>query len=123
MSTARWFPFAAMGSLIVLAGLLAAGWPVWWLMPIHWLGRYPLFHVAAHFGIFAGLGLLYQPQRHGVKSWLFVFTGGVVLEMAQVLAGRLPLTTQVLSDSLFDVMVDAAGFGAVFAYPLLGKRT
>ncbi len=109
MSIRRLFPFAALGMVIVLAGLLAAGWQVWWLAPILWLGRYPLFHVAAHFSIFAGVVRLYRPPQRSIKVWLVVVAGGLLIEVAQLAAGGFLLTAPILLDSLFDLAVDMSG--------------
>jgi hypothetical protein len=106
----RWFPFTVLGLVIVLAGLLSTGWSIWWLAPIHWLGRYPLFHIVAHLGIFAGVVLLYQPRQHGgIKLGLLVLAGGILIEMAQFITGGFVLTTRTLADSLFDLVIDISG--------------
>lgn len=99
-----------MGVVLALAGLLALGWPIWWLTPIHWLGQYPLFHIVGHFSIFAGVVFLYGPQkRKGFRLWVIVLSGSILLECIQIAAAGVSLTRPLLLDSLFDVVVDSAG--------------
>jgi hypothetical protein len=110
MSVRYLFLVAFLGGVFVLAGLLALDWAIWWLTPLEWLSRYQVFHLVAHFSIFAGVVILYRPQVHGgIRLALIVFSGGVILEVVQIAAGGFPLTTPLLLDSLLDIVVDVAG--------------
>ena len=112
MSVRSLFPFAFLGFVLACAGVLAMGWPIWWLAPVDWLSRYQLFHVVAHFSIFAGIVILYGPQKKGaIRLWVFVGSGGVLLELVQIAADGFSLTRSRLLDSLFDMGVDCAGAG------------
>jgi hypothetical protein len=113
--TRRVLPFIFLADLIVLAALLAGDAAIWWLFPIEWLGRFELFHVAAHFAIFAGVAWLYPAQGRGVWLWLLVLIGGGLIEVAQLTTIR-SLNAALLFDSAFDLGVDASGAGSVVVY-------
>jgi hypothetical protein len=75
-----------------------------------WPGRYQAFHVVAHFGIFAGVVLFYYPQQHsGIRLWIIVVSGSVLLEWVQVAVGGFSLIKPLLFDSFLDIAVDIAG--------------
>ena len=99
-----------LGVVLVLAGLLARGWSTWWLLPLLWLGEFQLFHIVAHFSIFAGIVLLVAPHtRSAIWLWALILAGGVLVEFVQIAAGGFILTRPLLHDCLFDVLVDMTG--------------
>jgi hypothetical protein len=113
--------FAFLGFVLACAWLLAMGRTIWWLAPVHWLGRYQVFHVVAHFSIFAGLAILYGHQKQdSIRLWVFVLSGSVLLELVQMAAGGLSLTKSLLLDSVFDIVVDVAG--AAVSWLMLTRR-
>lgn len=119
MSFRYLFLSAFLGVVLVFAALLAMHIRIWWLAPLRWLSHYPLFHIVAHFSIFAGVVVLYGPQRPGV-FWL-VLGGGVLVEFVQFMAGSRSRAMSTLLDSIFDVAVDSAG-AAVAWYVLTQHR-
>lgn len=108
--------------VLACTGLLATDVKTWWLAPVHWLGRYPLFHVIAHSGIFAGVVFLYRPQDHnsGLWLWVIVFSGSLLLELIQIAVGGFSLTKPLLLDSVLDIVVDVAG--ALVCWILLTRQ-
>ena len=103
-----------LGLVFGFAALLALGWPIWWLAPVQWLGRYPLFHVVAHSTIFAGVVYLVYPCAPARRIWLWVVGGSVVLELVQFTAGGFVLTRALLLDSTLDIGVDLVGAAAAW---------
>lgn len=74
------------------------------------VGPIPTVPYRGHFGIFAGVVMLYGPsKRNSVWLWLLVLGGGILLELVQITVGDLALTKPLLLDSVFDVVVDVAG--------------
>ncbi|MBN1564935.1 MAG: hypothetical protein JXA10_13895 [Anaerolineae bacterium] len=109
-----------LGIVFVFAGVLAQGWMLWWLTPVHWLSRYQLFHLVAHFSIFAGVVMLY-PQRGGaIQLWVIVLSGSIALELVQIAVGGFALTKPLLLDSLFDIAIGV--MGAVVCWLMLLTR-
>lgn len=108
MTARHLFVFVFLSFVFVSAGLLAMGWSIWWLRPIQWLGRYQLFHIVAHFSIFAGVVFLIYPQKHS-RLWTVTLGGAVILEIVQLGAGGFVLTRSLLLDSMFDIAVDMMG--------------
>ncbi len=99
-----------LGLVLGLTGILATDWTSWWLAPIHHLGRYQTFHVAAHFSIFASVVMLYgQPKRSALPLVALVLAGSVGVEVIQVVLSGIMPTRHMLLDSLFDLTVDWAG--------------
>jgi hypothetical protein len=119
MSFRYLFLVAFLGVVLVFAGLLATHEAFWWLTPVRWLSRYQIFHIAAHFTIFAGVVALYGPRKPGVV-WL-VLGGGVLIELVQFVAGGRSWAVPTLFDSVFDLAVDSAG-AAVGWYVLTQHR-
>jgi hypothetical protein len=111
---------AFLGLVCACAGLLALGWPIWWLVPVRWLSHYPLFHLVAHSTIFAGVVFLYPREHDSLRLWGIVLSGGILIELMQIGAGGFSLTEPLLRDSLFDIVVDVAG--AVACWLLLAQR-
>lgn len=102
--------FAFLGWVLTFVAILTLDWSAWWLTPLHTLGRYQLFHVVAHFSIFAGVVALYAPhKRNTVWLWIIVVTGAVMVEVIQMTLGNVILTRALLTDSIFDIAVDLAG--------------
>ncbi len=110
MSFRYLFLVVFLGVVFVFAALLAMDEALWWLAPVEWLSDYQIFHVAAHFTIFAGVVALCGLQKRATV-WL-VLGGGVLIELVQFVAGGLSLTMSSLLDSLFDIAVDMAGAAA-----------
>jgi hypothetical protein len=119
MSFRYLFLVAFLGVVLALAGLLAVHETIWWLAPVRWLSQYQIFHIAAHFSIFAGVVALYGPQKPGAV-WL-VLGGGVLIELVQFVAGSRSWTMPTLLDSVFDLAVDVTG-AAVGWYVLTQHR-
>jgi hypothetical protein len=115
MSFRYLFLVAFLGVVLIFAALLAMDETMWWLAPVEWLSHYQVFHVVAHFSIFAGVVALYGPQKRGVL-WV-VLGGGILIELVQFVAGGFSMTIPSLLDSLFDIAVDVAG-AAVCRYAL-----
>lgn len=110
MSTRHLVSFAFLGLVFAFAGVLAMGWTMWWLTPVHWLSRYQLFHVVAHFSIFAGVVFLYHPRRYSdMWLWGLILGGSVLLEIIQITVGGFRLSKLLLIDCFFDIVVDIAG--------------
>jgi hypothetical protein len=118
MSFRNLFLTAFLGVVLVFAALLSMHERMWWLAPLRWLSHYPLFHIVAHFSIFAGVVVLYGPQKPGVV-WL-ALGGGVLVELVQFVAGGRVWAMSTLLDSLFDVATDLAG--AATAWYVLTQR-
>jgi hypothetical protein len=119
MSFRYLFLAAFLGVVLVFAALLATREAFWWFAPVRWLSRYQIFHIAAHFSIFAGIVALYGPRKPGVV-WL-VLGGGILIEVVQFVAGGRPWTMSTVLDSVFDLAVDSAG-AAVGWYVLTQRR-
>jgi hypothetical protein len=119
MSFRYLFLVAFLGVALVFAGLLATHEAFWWFAPVRWLSHYQIFHIAAHFSIFAGVVALYGPQKPGAV-WL-VLGGGVLIELVQFVAGSRSWTMPTLLDSVFDLAVDVTG-AAVGWYVLTQHR-
>ena len=118
MSVRYLFLAAFLGVVLVFAALLAMHERIWWLAPLRWLSHYPVFHIVAHFSIFAGVVTLYGPQRLGVVG--LVLGGGVLVELVQSVAGSRSWAISTLLDSVFDLAVDSTG--AVVAWYILTQH-
>ena len=115
MRHSKWLVLA-LGIIVGLAGVLASGWSVWWLAPIRWLGQYQVFHIVAHFTIFASLAV----ASRGAHLWIIALVGGLSIELAQVAVGGFALSRPLLLDCTFDLVVDIAG--ALFTWLVLAYR-
>jgi hypothetical protein len=103
-----------------LAWMLSAGSNPWWLTAVRWLGQYELFHITAHFVIFSGLVLLLG-SRSQARIWTFTLGGGLLLEIAQMAAGGIPLSLHHMSAVVFDLGIDM--LGAVAGLMIVRART
>lgn len=107
------------------AWMLSSGRQTWWLAIIRDLAEYEVFHVIAHFCIFAAVGLLLGPLGRGVPwwggwvFWGFVLTGTVLIESAQVIALRLPINRSSVGSAFYDLVVNSLGAGSGLALWLL----
>jgi hypothetical protein len=79
-----------------------------------------LFHLAAHFTIFAGVVFIFPQENDSLRLWGIVLSGSILIELVQIGAGGLSLTRSLLRDSLFDIVVDVAG--ALGCWLLLAQR-
>jgi hypothetical protein len=96
--------------VVWMAWQLSAGSAPWWMGAVRWLGQYELFHVVAHFTIFGGVALLLGTGK-GIetRAWGYALVGGLLLEIAQISAGGIPLSRHHLREVSFDLSVDLTG--------------